>query len=223
MLKETYFWLKTDTTIGFRGFDTLDHQIISVIEILNEKIEGYLGFTCEIEQRVNIDLVSNVILLELDKNIKNNQGFDLTIMPDKITIKGQTIAGIYYGVCNLIQSLKMNGPMFKSLQLSEQPDFSYRSVLLDVTRGKVPTIDYLKRIIRQLSLEKVNQIQLYIEHTFLYSFTTEMNLGKDGLSKKDLMELDAYCKTYFIERSSVSIFASASFTRSPMFSMILFN
>jgi hexosaminidase len=45
---------------------------------------------------------------------------------------------------------------------------SFFPSFLIVSRDKVPTMDTLYDLIDQLSDWKVNQIQLYIEHTFAY-------------------------------------------------------
>ena len=40
--------------------------------------------------------------------------------------------------------------------------------MVDISRDKVPTTDSLKALIDRLASLKVNQVQLYSEHTFAY-------------------------------------------------------
>ncbi len=48
--------------------------------------------------------------------------------------------------------------------------FDQRGVLFDITRGRVPKVSYLRDVIGLLSTYGINQVQLYMEHTFRYSF-----------------------------------------------------
>ena len=41
--------------------------------------------------------------------------------------------------------------------------------MLDISRNRVPTMDWLKELIDVLSLLRYNELQLYTEHTFAYA------------------------------------------------------
>ena len=53
-------------------------------------------------------------------------------------------------------------------RLRDHPDLPVRGVMLDISRDKVPTMDSLQAVIDRLASLKVNQVQLYSEHTFAY-------------------------------------------------------
>jgi hypothetical protein len=95
--------------------------------------------------------------------------------------------------------LKLNGPLVPCCQISDSPDFKIRGLLHDTTRGKVPTLDSLKEIALQCAFYKINQLQLYIEHSFAFSKIPEFSVGSDPLTSDEIRELDEFCKLHYIE------------------------
>ena len=84
-------------------------------------------------------------------------------------------------------------------RIEDWPDFPLRGLLFDITRGKVPTLATLKHLVDRLADLKINQLQLYIEHTFVFSFDPEICSPKEGMTPDEARELDAYCRDRFIE------------------------
>lgn len=85
------------------------------------------------------------------------------------------------------------------LNLEDWPDFSERGAMLDISRNKVPTLDTLKGLIDQLARWKLNQLQLYIEHTFAYPGHDVVWQHASPLTAADVRELDAWCAARHIE------------------------
>ena len=71
--------------------------------------------------------------------------------------------------------------------------------MLDISRCKVPTLDTLKTLIGQLSALKINQLQLYTEHTFAFSSHQEVWKNASPITAEDVLELDHFCRERFIE------------------------
>ena len=72
-------------------------------------------------------------------------------------------------------------------------------LLHDVTRGKVATLATLKLLVDRLSQLKANQLQLYIEYAFVFSFDEEICGADEGLTPDEVRELGAYCQERFID------------------------
>ena len=70
---------------------------------------------------------------------------------------------------------------------------------LDVTRGRIPKMSYLKELADRCSLYKINQLHLYIEHTFLFDGLSEVWRDDTPLTAQDILEFDAYCAERNIE------------------------
>ena len=71
--------------------------------------------------------------------------------------------------------------------------------MLDVSRCKVPTLDTLFELVDMLAGLKLNQLQLYTEHTFAYRDHREVWANASPLTGQDILELDAYCQAQFVE------------------------
>jgi hypothetical protein len=131
----------------------------------------------------------------------HQQGYTLTIAPGQIELTGGSAAGCFYGLQTLRQLVKaMAGDSaLPCCTIEDEPDFPTRGLLHDVTRGKVPTLHTLKHIADRLAAWKGNQLQLYIEHAFVYSFDPDICDETDGLTPLEICELDAYCRERFID------------------------
>lgn len=60
-----------------------------------------------------------------------------------------------------------------ALEIEDAPDLAARAYYLDCSRGRVPTLATLKRYADILCRYKINQWQLYIEHTYLFRHLSE--------------------------------------------------
>jgi hexosaminidase len=130
--------------------------------------------------------------------VSQPEGYRLEINPKGITIQGHDPAGIYYGVCTLAQLIEQAGLDLPGLRIADWPDFAARGVLLDVSRDKVYRMDTLFGLIDMLASWKINQIQLYFEHTFAYRHHPEVWQTASPFTGQEIMELDLYCRERFI-------------------------
>jgi hypothetical protein len=127
------------------------------------------------------------------------QGYQLTIAPDQIAIEAYDAAGAFYAISTLIQIAEQSGAELPCLQIADWPDFPVRGVMLDVSRDKVPTLETLFELVDLLASWKINQIQLYTEHTFSYLRHPEVWAVASPITGEDVLRLDAYCRDRFIE------------------------
>ena len=127
------------------------------------------------------------------------QGYRLAIRDGQITVEAGTPAGVFYGVCTLIQVIEQSGRQLPYLEIADWPDFAARGVMLDVSRDKVPTMETLYGLVDMLAGWKVNQLQLYTEHTFAYRNHPEVWANASPLTGQEILELDAYCRERFVE------------------------
>src|SRR2546428_658255 len=67
-------------------------------------------------------------------------------------------------------SVSRHGPgRIPCVDIVDWPDFPVRGAMLDISRDKVPRMKTLYRLVDWLASLKINQLQLYTEHTFAYS------------------------------------------------------
>ena len=71
--------------------------------------------------------------------------------------------------------------------------------MLDISRNRVPTMDWLKELIDALALLRYNELQLYTEHTFAYAEHSTVWEQASPMTAEEIREIDAYCSARGIE------------------------
>ena len=129
----------------------------------------------------------------------NEQSYELFIKKEHIGIKGAGNSGILYGIQTLRQIIRQSGAVLPTLSISDAPSMPRRGFYFDTSRGRVPTLTYLKKLADTLSFYKLNQLQLYIEQSYLFEDLSEMWRDDTPLTAEDILELDRYCRSLEIE------------------------
>ena len=132
-------------------------------------------------------------------SVRHPQGYELSIHPSGVHLVAGTPAGLFYGVMTLIQIIQQCGHQLPALRIRDWPDFPHRGVMLDISRDKVPTMETLFALIDLLASWKVNQFQLYTEHTFAYRHHPDVWAQASPLTGEEILALDAYCRERFID------------------------
>ncbi len=127
------------------------------------------------------------------------QGYRLSITPDRVEVAARTPVGCFYGLQTLERLTRHARADLPCCTIEDAPDFAGRGLLLDVTRGRVPTLEWLKGFVDRLASLKVNQLQLYIEHAFAFTFDPDICGHENGLTPDEIRSLDGYCRERFIE------------------------
>ena len=128
------------------------------------------------------------------------QGYALTVTPQGAAVSGCDESGLLHGVQTLRQIIRQCGWKLPCLTIHDAPDYPVRGFYHDQTRGRVGTLDWLKRLADECCLYKLNQLQLYVEHTYLYRDLTELwATAVDPLTAEDVMALDDYCHARGVE------------------------
>jgi hypothetical protein len=133
------------------------------------------------------------------------EGYRLIIGTDGVRIVAADEAGAFYARATLEQlrrgstdGTSPNG-VIPSGTVEDSPDLAVRAVMLDVSRDKVPTMETLRGLIDRLAGWKVNQVQLYMEHTFAYRDHEIVWADADPLTAAEVRELDGFCRARHIE------------------------
>ena len=132
-------------------------------------------------------------------NILQEQGeeYELRIDSEGIWIEASGPAGAFYAVQTLRQIWKHKRIPY--LYIKDKPDFAYRGFYHDVTRGKVPTVETIKKLVDQMAYYKLNSLQVYVEHTFEFEECKELNQKTGYLTAEEIREIDRYARENFIE------------------------
>ena len=128
-----------------------------------------------------------------------SESYTLRIAPDGIAITAPDAPGFFYALQTLRQIRAQSGAALPGLEIRDAPVFPLRGYYLDLSRGRVPRLDMLKRRIRLLAALKINHLQLYFEHPFRFAFDPAIAGDLDAVGPGDLKALDACCREHFIE------------------------
>lgn len=125
--------------------------------------------------------------------------YTLTVKENGVTLAAGGDEALCNGVQTLCQYVQAHGALLPCLQITDWPDLAARGYYQDCSRGRVPTLDYLKQVADLLCRYKINQWQLYIEHTYLFRDLSEAWREDTPLTAQEILELDDYCAARHIE------------------------
>lgn len=127
------------------------------------------------------------------------QAYWVDVTTDRVVAGGRGAEAAHYAAQTLRQLVRVEGASLPALEIIDWPSLAYRGVMVDVSRGKVHTLETLQRVVDELSLHKMNVLQLYTEHTFVFPHHPRIGAGCGSLSGDDMMTLDAYARERFVE------------------------
>ncbi len=127
------------------------------------------------------------------------QGYHLSIDDSGVELAGGDEAGLFYGEATLAQLARLHDGSLPIGVIRDDPDFEVRGVMLDVSRDKVPKNETLYALIERLAALKINQVQLYSEHTFAYRNHPEVHQAASPFTAEEIVELDAFCRARHVE------------------------
>jgi N-acetyl-beta-hexosaminidase len=131
--------------------------------------------------------------------VTHPQAYQLTLTETAVHVVAATGAGLFYGVCTLVQLLSVYGDELPLGRVNDWPDMPKRGVMLDISRNRVPKMETLYDVIEMLAGWKVNQIQLYTEHTFAYRQHQVVWEKASPMTGEEILAVDAFCRERFIE------------------------
>lgn len=129
------------------------------------------------------------------------QGYDLAIGPSGVRITAHDEAGVFYAaqtIRQIAQQARASG-VLPLAHVVDWPDFPNRGVMLDVARDKVPEMETLYALVDKFASWKLNQLQLYTEHTFSYRNHPTVWQDASPMTAHQIQELDKYCRERYIE------------------------
>jgi hypothetical protein len=164
---------------------------------LQAAIRERAGFSPPIETHARTnDLGSRIELL---RRGSLGDGYRLSASEERVRAEGDGGPGLRYAVETITQLLSGNGRRLPACEIEDGPDLAKRGLLLDISRGKVPTLPTLKGIVDFMVGLKLNLLMLYTEHVF--RFRRHPLIGKDAspMCAWELRELDEYARERHVE------------------------
>ena len=127
------------------------------------------------------------------------EGYALKISKRGIEVQFREASGLHAAMATLRQLLRQFGRKLPCLKIRDWPDFARRGVMLDISRGRVPKLETLLNLAERLADFKINELQLYTEHTFAYRKYKSVWQSWGALTAKEIRILDARCRELGID------------------------
>ena len=113
----------------------------------------------------------HAVVLSLDptateglEGFQAEEGYSLSVSPERIEIKAATEKGVFYGVQSLLRALPVNDgrPMaLAAAQVKDWPRFAFRGFMVDVGRHYFSP-EYLKKLIDIMALHGINEFHWHL-------------------------------------------------------------
>ena len=161
IMQEGSFRINRKTRIQPMGEEDLLNEAQYISGMLNEM--AGLG----VEIAIGMPETKNRIMLSVNHDITNPEGYHLKIAEDHISIEGGSPAGIFYGIQTLRQLLPhkpedYKGKLFiQCIEIKDEPRFKYRGMHLDVGRHIFP-VEFIEKYIDLIALHKMNTFHWHL-------------------------------------------------------------
>ena len=193
--------------------DNENEEISRIINVFKNDIQEITGLDLEISKKkkkkyVTFELIRPSSFLNYDsltkiQTLRINQGYNIIIKDKFIHVSASTPQGLFYGAQSLKQLIRhqlltennLNIPCYN---IFDYPSLEYRGWMDDISRGPIPTKEFIKEEIRRLAEYKFNFFNLYTEHLFKLEDYPDI-APTDGLTAEEIKELTDFAKDYYIE------------------------
>ncbi|MCS6870006.1 MAG: family 20 glycosylhydrolase [Anaerolineae bacterium] len=141
-----------------------------------------------------------VRLLRQSAPTELENAYQIRITTEGITLIGsQNAVTLWHATLTLIQIIQQSAEELPCLHIDDQPDFVRRGVMLDISRDRVPTMQSLYALVDLLASWKINEIQLYTEHTFAYQKHPVVWQHASPMTGEEILALDRFCRERFVD------------------------
>jgi hexosaminidase len=126
-----------------------------------------------------------------------DQGYLLFSDKDHLIVAANTGQGLFYGVQTLRQLIHKDGESLicPAVSIRDWPSMEWRGAQDDISRGPIPTAEFMKRQIATLAAYKVNLFALYMENVFDFASQPLVAPKEAAVTAEEIRVLVAYAKT----------------------------
>ena len=139
----------------------------------------------------------NAIVLGINDAIGQEEGYELKVTTDRVTLHGKTANGVFYGIQTLRKSIPATAQgadiALPAADIKDYPRFAYRGMHLDVSRHFFP-VEFVKEYIDLLALHNMN--------TFHWHLTDDQGWRIEIKKHPKLTELGSQRKKTVIGRNT---------------------
>ena len=129
------------------------------------------------------------------------EAYKLRASANSVSISASSTTGKRHALWTLLQWLELNAEAndLDGLLVEDEPDLPQRGVMLDISRDRVPTLATACQLVELFASWKLNQLQLYTEHTFAYSGASAVWGEASPWTAEEIQALDRHAASHGIE------------------------
>jgi len=130
-----------------------------------------------------------------------SEGYQIKVTNSEIIIAANTSEGIFYGIQTLKQLIRTNSDSknIPGMLISDWPDLEIRGMMDDISRGPVPTKEFMLRQIERLAEMKINMLTYYTQDVVKTERHPEFAPPGGAISIKEWKEIADYAYKYHID------------------------
>jgi len=190
--------LQGDKVACYIQVDSLQFELQTVTSLFQKR------FGLKVEQ-TQTSADAKICLL-IDKSLKKNDHYKLSVNDKRLEIKGASVAAVFYGLMTLDQVLAgdicaTKQHTISAIEIDDCPRFGYRALMLDPARNFLP-VNELKFYIDQMVKYKFNVLQLHLSDDQGWSIWIETYpklAGNRFYTKQDIQELVEYAEQRHVQ------------------------
>ncbi|KAH3768048.1 family 20 glycosylhydrolase [Pelomyxa schiedti] len=166
--------------------------------------DGAVRVTADLLRDSSSETSDSPLGLDYSKALIHDQGYVMMIKTGKdVSLISRTDSGLFYGLLTLLQIIhvcRLYPHLFiPPICVMDFPSLATRGLLLDISRDKVPKLETLQQLVELLASFKMNQLQLYTEHTFAYAGHNIVWESSGAMTPEEIDILDKTCWENYIE------------------------
>lgn len=179
-------------------------EAVSIYSVLYEKelfnpigkVELLIGIP---SKNKNFRKICETVKLIPGKDI-GEEGYLILIENNRIVLSANSNKGLFYGIQTLKQLIKgsVETKSIPNIWIKDYPSFEFRGVMDDISRGPIPTIEFMKSQIRRLAEMKINVLTHYVEHVVKTKKHPRIAPEDGSYTIEEWKEISDYAKKYFI-------------------------
>ncbi|PIK52139.1 hypothetical protein BSL78_10986 [Apostichopus japonicus] len=135
-----------------------------------------------------------VVCLINQQLFQKKESYRIVVNESQVQMICSDISGLWYASCTFLNLVRLCGKDgLPQLKISDWPSLAHRAVMLDMSSGRIQTIDYLLFQVNTLSLLKFNELHFYIK------------VAKDSKLEtlipylpSELLDMEVYCNYRFM-------------------------
>ncbi len=192
--------------------------LVKIGQFLATKLNKSTGFQIEVKETSKVPRKGNIYLtLGNDPAIVGDEGYQIDVTNKLLTLKATKPEGLFRGVQTIRQLFPDNGNTrqeayaIKAATINDAPSYTYRGMMLDVSRHFFGVED-VKKVIDHLAYYKFNHLHLHLSddqgwrieikswpNLTAHGGSTQVGGGEGGYyTQEQYKELVAYAASRFI-------------------------